>query len=122
MDLVEGIWPVEGDGIGDEAEPLEKTVQFDSYSDENLKAAFEGRAIIVSDTAVDPRTSDKFDISYGPEKMRAYVAVPQAREGWWSGILFASRPEPHKWSDLEVSLIQTVSERVWLAAEKLRSE
>lgn len=108
--------------LGGDTEPLIKTVTFDAYSDENLKAAFEGRAIVVSDTENDPRTVDKFDILYGPEKIRSYVAVPQAREGGWSGILFASRAESYQWNNSEISLIQTVAERVWLAAEKLRSE
>jgi len=101
---------------------LIETVSFDDYSSENLEAALNGETIVVADTAADSRTSSKFEVSYGPELIRSYVAVPQTRDGVWSGILFASRANPYEWDNAEVSLIQTVAERVWLAVEKLRSE
>jgi PAS domain S-box-containing protein len=106
----------------DDLVPLEKTVSFDDYSKANLEAALAGETIVVHDTSTDKRTADKFTVSYGREGIRSYIAVPQSRDGLWSGILFACRNEPYEWKDSEVSLIQTVAERVWLAVEKLRSE
>jgi PAS domain S-box-containing protein len=103
-------------------EPLDRIARFDDYSQPNRQAAFAGQTIVVLDTKEDPRTAQKYDISYGPENIRSYIAVPQAREGRWSGIFFACRSKSHEWSEAEVSLVQTVSERVWLGAEKLRSE
>jgi PAS domain S-box-containing protein len=103
-------------------ELLERIAKFDDYSEPNRKAAFDGHTIVVVDTKEDVRTTEKYDVSYGPEKIRSYVAVPQAREGHWSGIFFACRATVHEWTESEISLVQTVSERVWLSAEKLRSE
>lgn len=102
--------------------PLVETVSFDDYSPANLDAARQGKTIVVGDSESDSRTSAQFSISYGPEQIRSYVAVPLMRDGNWIGVLFAARPQPHQWRDSEISLIQTVAERVWLAVEKLRSE
>jgi PAS domain S-box-containing protein len=102
--------------------PLEKTAKFDDYSSENLSAALAGQTIVVNDSQTDQRTANKYSVSYGREDIRSYVAVPQLRDSVWSGIIFAAKTEPHDWAESEVSLIQNVSERVWLAFEKLRSE
>ena len=101
---------------------LDRVAKFEDYSSENSQAAIDGQTIVVDDTRSDPRTSDKYAVSYGPESIRSYVAVPQSRDNLWSGILFAARAEPYQWKPGEIALIQTVGERVWLAFEKLRSE
>ena len=101
---------------------LEPIAQFEDYSSHNLNAALAGQTIVVSDTATDERTVDKYSTSYGPESIRSYVAVPQMRDKNWSGIFFACKDEPHEWKSSEIALIETVSERCWLSFEKLRSE
>jgi len=122
IDLDERISTIVSEYAGGSLRPLDRVANFDDYSQPNREAAFAGQTIVVFDTKEDARTAEKYGISYGPENIRSYVAVPQTREGLWSGIFFACRSEPHEWRESEVSLVQTVSERVWLAAEKLRSE
>src|SRR4029078_5399334 len=53
---------------------LIETISIDDYSSENLEAALNGETIVVADTAADSRTSSKFEVSYGPELIRSYVA------------------------------------------------
>jgi len=102
--------------------PLVETVRFADYAPANLEAAIAGKTIVVSDSKLDPRTSGKYGVSYGPESLRSYVAVPLMRDRRWTGVLFVSRNKPHEWSEIEISLAQSVAERVWLAYEKLRSD
>ncbi|HYJ91394.1 MAG TPA: PAS domain S-box protein, partial [Pyrinomonadaceae bacterium] len=105
-----------------EFEPLVPTVKFSEYSQANLKAAQAGKTIVVMDTARDRRTVDKHAAGYSRDRIGSYIAVPLIREGQWAATLFASHEDPYEWSEWEVSLVQTVAERVWLAVEKLRSE
>jgi signal transduction histidine kinase/ActR/RegA family two-component response regulator len=54
--------------------------------------------------------------------LMSYIAVPLMRDSQWTGVLCVSNDKPYEWRESEVSLVQTVAERVWLAVEKLRSE
>ena len=100
---------------------LVPTVSFSEYSKSNLQAAQVGRTIVVIDVARDKRTSEKLSEGYGRDRIGSYVAAPLMRDGRWAAMFFASREQAHEWSDWEVSLIETVAERVWLVAEKLRA-
>jgi PAS domain S-box-containing protein len=106
----------------EDLEPLVSVASLKDYSTSTRKAAEAGRTIVVADTARDSRTADKYADGYSRVKIGSYVAVPLTHDGRWTGTFFVSHVEPYEWSEWETSLIQTVAERVWLAAEKLRSD
>jgi len=106
----------------DTLDPLVQTASFDDYSPANLESAIAGNTIVISDTKTDERTSEKYSSTYSPESLRSYIAVPLMRDRRWTGILFVGRDKPYEWSDAEISLAQTVAERIWLAYERLKSE
>lgn len=81
-----------------------------------------GNTVVNCDSKTDPRTAFDYERTYAHTGERAYVAVPLMREGHWVASLFVSDDKPRQWSKEELSLLQTVAERTWIAIEKLRAE
>ena len=79
-----------------------------------------GKTIVNSDLKIDPRTAQDYSRSYEPNGERAYIAVPMLRENRWAATLWVSDDMPRQWSQEEVSLLEAVAERTWIAIEKLR--
>ena len=81
-----------------------------------------GHTVVNRDSQTDARTAEFYEQTYAPVGERAYIAVPLLRENHWVASLWVSDNEPRNWSDREISLLETVGERAWLAVEKLRNE
>ena len=81
-----------------------------------------GITVVNYDSKIDPRTAADYERTYEQTGERAYVAMPLLRDGRWVASLWASDDRPRQWSKEEVSLLQTVAERTWIAIEKLRAE
>jgi len=81
-----------------------------------------GHTVVNRDSQTDARTAEFYEQTYAPVGERAYIAVPLLRENHWVASLWVSDNEPRNWSDTEISLLETVGERAWLAVEKLRNE
>jgi PAS domain S-box-containing protein len=79
-----------------------------------------GHTIVNCDSQSDPRTAASYEATYRPRGERAYVAVPLMRERHWEGTFWVSTDQPRLWQAREVALLETVAERVWSVAEKLR--
>lgn len=78
-----------------------------------------GRVVVVRDTAADPRVTDSVD-SFKQNGIGAIVAVPLLRDDRQVSSLIVTSTEPREWTLHEVTLLETVAERTWLAVEKLR--
>ncbi len=81
-----------------------------------------GKTIVNTDSKHDPRTAAFYEQTYALAGERAYIAVPLLRDNRWVASLWVSDDQPRQWSDGEVSLLEAVAERAWLAVEKLRNE
>lgn len=81
-----------------------------------------GLTVVNYDSKTDPRTASDYEKAYEQTGERTYVAIPLMRDGRWVASLWASDDQPRQWSKEEVSLLQTVAERTWIAIEKLRAE
>ncbi len=81
-----------------------------------------GKTVVNRDSQTDPRTAEFYEAIYARNGERAYVAVPLMRDGRWVASLWASDDRPRNWSEQEISLLEAVAERTWLALEKLRGE
>lgn len=93
-----------------------------AYSSITSKEMSAGQTVFNADSKIDPRTSKFYKKTYEPAGERAYVAVPMMRDGEWKASLWLSDDKPREWSKSEVTLLEVVAERVWLAVEKLRNE
>ncbi|HEX4948346.1 MAG TPA: PAS domain S-box protein, partial [Blastocatellia bacterium] len=98
------------------------TVSLADYSQITRQEIEQGQTIVVHNTQTDERTAAWYAQSYQREGIGAYIACPLMREGQWMATLWVGASEPRDWQDGEVALVRLIGERVWLAAEKLRSE
>ena len=78
-----------------------------------------GQTTTISDIAGDGRTRAHVE-SYRQLGIRAFIAAPLLRDGALVSALTMASAHPREWSEREVSLINMVAERTWLAVEKLR--
>jgi len=90
------------------------------YSPETIGDLKAGRTVINHDSQTDPRTAAIYESTYQPFGERAYVGIPLLREEQLTGIFCVTTDQPRKWQPHEISLLETVAERIWLAVEKLR--
>ncbi|HEY1235301.1 MAG TPA: ATP-binding protein [Candidatus Binatia bacterium] len=77
------------------------------------------RLVAISDIEHDPRATDH-RTSYQSASIRACAVMPVARDDRVLAVLLAARHGPHTWTEREISLMNIVAERTWLAVEKLR--
>jgi PAS domain S-box-containing protein len=96
------------------------TYRLSDYSPVTTAEIDAGHTIVNHDSQRDPRTAAHYEAIYQIYGERAYVAVPLMREGRRVAVLWASTDLPHCWAPREVALLETVAERAWLAAERLR--
>ena len=84
-----------------------------------IAAAKRGQIIAVADAASDERTKELF-ASHPSSGLRSLVITPLLRDGTLVSALIAAVSEPHEWTEREITLINVVAERTWLAVERLR--
>lgn len=94
--------------------------KFSDYSSITRSELISGRPVINCDSQADPRTAALYDAVYSRWGERAYVGVPLLRSERLVGIFSVTTDQPHDWQAREITLLETVAERVWLAVEKLR--
>lgn len=96
-----------------------KISAYSAITSEEMKA---GRTVVNADSKMDPRTADLYERTYEPAGDRSYVAVPLMRDGEWKASLWICDDQPREWSQADITLLEMVGQRVWLAVEKRRSE
>lgn len=92
------------------------------YSPETLKQSRNGQIIVNNDAQNDPRTADIFETVYQPYDERAYISIPLFTDGRWTAIFWISDDKARNWMQQEITFLETVGERVWLAIEKVRND
>ena len=84
-----------------------------------LKAAEAGQIIAIADARSDERATINVGVSKDPG-VRALVITPLLRDGTLVSALVVASSEPHEWTEREITLVNIVAERTWLAVERLR--
>lgn len=92
---------------------------FCSLSRSLITAAQAGQIIAVTDVHNDDRTADFFK-AYSEPRVGALVVAPLMRDGKLISALIVAVGDPHEWTEREISLVNIIAERTWLAAERLR--
>ena len=77
------------------------------------------RNVAINDVHHDERTAD-CSASYHNMGVAAYIAAPLLRDGQWVSSLVVASAVTRDWTEREVTLVDAVAERTWLAVEKLR--
>lgn len=96
-------------------------VRMADYGSDLAAALMTGRTLVVNDVTTDPRTSAD-SAAHIALSSRANIAVPLMRDGRLRGTFHFNRPEPHRWTEAEISLIEEVASRAWAVAEQARAE
>lgn len=78
-----------------------------------------GHVVVVRDAAADPRIADSRD-NYDRNGIRASVTVPLLRDEGQVSSLIVTTEGARDWTPREITLLETVAERTWLAVEKIR--
>jgi PAS domain S-box-containing protein len=83
-----------------------------------IEAGRAGQTAVVDDVSSDPRTLDYVD-AHRQLGVGAYVAVPSVRDGKLVAGLIVTAATARHWNEREITTINMVAERTWLAVEKL---
>jgi PAS domain S-box-containing protein len=83
-----------------------------------LSAAEAGQIIAIADGRTDDRVA-KIAALHDSD-VRALVITPLLRDGTLVSALVVASSEPHEWTEREITLVNIVAERTWLAVERLR--
>ena len=102
--------------------PVAGVYRISDYSRETLEEARGGRVVVNYDAEHDPRTAAIYAKTYEPYGERSYVSIPLFTDGRWTAVFWLSDDRPRRWTQREVTFLEAVGERAWLAAEKLRNE
>ena len=84
-----------------------------------IEAARAGQIIVINDAQSDARTARLF-AAQPDSGVRAVVITPLLRDGAWVSALAVTLAEAHEWTEREITLINIVAERTWLAVERVR--
>ncbi len=92
------------------------------YNPVTLREGKAGQVTVATNTATDERFVGWYEKHFKPTKLEAFTNVPFLRNGQLVGSFTVASDTPYDWTERELSLIQTVTERTWLTLEKLRVE
>jgi PAS domain S-box-containing protein len=84
-----------------------------------VEATKSGQIIAMSDVESDERTAQDAK-TYHQFGVSGMVVTPLLRDGKLVCALIVATNKPHEWSEREITLVNIVAERTWLAVEKLR--
>lgn len=81
----------------------------------------EGRTVVNRDYQSDVRTASDGETRYRQSGVRADVTVPLLRDGHWVAVFSAQMTDmARNWTQSEISLLETVAQRMWLVIESAR--
>ena len=98
---------------------LTGSYSLNAFSPEVVAAGKTGQITAINDVVADQRTAEYVD-AYSELGISAFVAAPLLRDGELVSGLILAMLGAHDWSEREVTLVNVVAERTWLAVEKLR--
>jgi len=84
-----------------------------------LAAAHAGQIIAIADVTTDDRIQQSCE-KWQDSGVRALVITPLLRDGTLVSALVVASSDAHVWTEREITLVNIVAERTWLAVERLR--
>jgi PAS domain S-box-containing protein len=86
-----------------------------------ITAAKAGQIVAIADVNSDERTAELFKHYPGPS-VRGLVVTPLLRDGRLIAALIVADGDAHEWTEREITLVNIIAERTWLAVERLRMD
>lgn len=69
--------------------------------------------IVVQDASTDARSLAKYETTYHPAGIRAFVAVHLSKDDQQAAMMFVGSPHSRIWQEKEISLVRAVAEKLW---------
>ena len=98
------------------------TFDLEPFGTAGLEGLSWGRTLVNHDTRHNPNTKAQYERAFRPLGLEALVVVPLSRVGRLVGSFTLAQRTPRRWTDAEVTLIETAAERTWNALEGARTE
>ncbi len=92
---------------------------FSMVSPNIVRAAEAGQIIAIADAENDERIAKTF-ATWQDSGVRALVITPLLRDGALVSALVVATGDTREWTEREITLVNIVAERTWLAVERLR--
>jgi PAS domain S-box-containing protein len=82
-----------------------------------------GRTLRVEDCHTDPRSAGEATAAvWASIETRSLLVAPLVKAGHLTAVMYLHEPEPRRWTDWELVLLEDVAERTWSAVERARAE
>ncbi|WP_114945529.1 PAS domain-containing protein [Microvirga calopogonii] len=100
-----------------------KVERIDQHANPVIEALKSGQPAIINDVRTDPRLADPaVQAFYSTINVRSGFAAPIHKNGRFIAEFYVYSSAPRDWTSDEISLVEDVAERTWLAIEKIRAE
>ncbi len=120
IDLERDAATIHRDFYAEDTRSFEGDIPLSQFSPDSIKIMRGGQTLVNDDIRNNPRTAGYYETGYKPLGMDAFIGIPLLRNGLWIAGLAVVQDKPRHWHESEISLLETVAERTWLAVEKLR--
>jgi PAS domain S-box-containing protein len=97
--------------------------RMEDFGPEVIAELKRGRTITIADANRDPRTAYPSAVAaYAGIQARSMIVVPLVKDGRFRSMLYVHHPEPRRWTEDEVRLVEEVAERTRSAVDHARAE
>jgi PAS domain S-box-containing protein len=97
------------------------TFAIEAFGEEVARAGRAGEVIAITDVRVDPRTAAHQQAYLMAMGVTASLLVPLVKSGRLLSFLALGHEHPHRWSEAEIALARSMSERLWTAVDLARA-
>ncbi|MGJ7917556.1 ATP-binding protein [Massilia sp. LXY-6] len=97
------------------------TFAIEAFGAEVAAAGRAGEIIAITDVRTDPRTAACQQAYLMAMGVTASLLVPLVKSGRLLSFLALGHEHPHRWSDAEIALARSMSERLWTAVDLARA-
>ncbi|MGO4476533.1 ATP-binding protein [Massilia sp. 2TAF26] len=97
------------------------TFAIDAFGEDVARAGRAGEIIAITDVRIDPRTAAHQKAYLMAMGVTASLLVPLVKSGRLVSFLALGHKHPHRWSESEIALARSLSERLWTAVDLARA-
>jgi PAS domain S-box-containing protein len=97
------------------------TFAIEAFGEDVARAGRAGDVIAITDVRIDPRTAAHQQAYLMAMGVTASLLVPLVKSGRLVSFLALGHEHPHRWSEAEIALARSMSERLWTAVDLARA-
>ncbi|BAZ29880.1 putative two component hybrid sensor regulator [Cylindrospermum sp. NIES-4074] len=94
----------------------------DSFGSQIIAELKQGKTIVVDDVDTDPRTAGSGAANFNAIQTKSLLCVPLVKAGQFVGLFVLHHVSPRRWTEEDVTLMERIAQKTWLAVERSRAE